>query len=199
MASVLALRRADRTALPCGNTSPTSPTRRSSRSWHASERSSRSPSCTTGAPPRRVRARAARAPRRGGSPRTPCRRRSSRSGARPGRFIPERAKASTWILTLVHRRAVDLVRREQRRLHGAADGGPMTHTRWGLCSRRDGVAAPRARARAGRAGRSCPTPNARHWSSPTTAASRGSRAGRATRPTAGHHQESYVRRTHAPA
>ena len=32
-----------------------------------------------------------------------------------GRFLPERAKASTWIMTLVHRRAVDLVRREQRR------------------------------------------------------------------------------------
>jgi RNA polymerase sigma-70 factor (ECF subfamily) len=31
------------------------------------------------------------------------------------RFIPERGKASTWILTLVHRRAVDLVRREHRR------------------------------------------------------------------------------------
>src|SRR5215213_4388295 len=31
------------------------------------------------------------------------------------RFIPERAKASTWLLTLVHRRAVDLVRREDRR------------------------------------------------------------------------------------
>jgi RNA polymerase sigma factor (sigma-70 family) len=31
------------------------------------------------------------------------------------RFIAERAKASTWILTLVHRRAVDLVRREQPR------------------------------------------------------------------------------------
>jgi RNA polymerase sigma factor (sigma-70 family) len=30
-------------------------------------------------------------------------------------FRAERAKASTWILTLVHRRAVDLVRREQRR------------------------------------------------------------------------------------
>lgn len=30
-------------------------------------------------------------------------------------FVPERAKASTWLLTLVHRRAVDLVRREQRR------------------------------------------------------------------------------------
>ena len=31
------------------------------------------------------------------------------------RFVPERGKASTWILTLVHRRAVDAVRREQRR------------------------------------------------------------------------------------
>jgi RNA polymerase sigma-70 factor (ECF subfamily) len=31
------------------------------------------------------------------------------------RFLPERAKASTWIMTLVHRRAVDLVRHEERR------------------------------------------------------------------------------------
>jgi RNA polymerase sigma factor (sigma-70 family) len=31
------------------------------------------------------------------------------------RFMPERAKASTWVLTFVHRRAVDLVRREERR------------------------------------------------------------------------------------
>ena len=31
------------------------------------------------------------------------------------RFMPERAKASTWVLTFVHRRAVDLVRREDRR------------------------------------------------------------------------------------
>jgi RNA polymerase sigma factor (sigma-70 family) len=30
-------------------------------------------------------------------------------------FRPERAKAQTWLLTLVHRRAVDLVRREERR------------------------------------------------------------------------------------
>jgi RNA polymerase sigma-70 factor (ECF subfamily) len=30
-------------------------------------------------------------------------------------FLPERAKASTWLYTLVHRRAVDLVRREERR------------------------------------------------------------------------------------
>ena len=32
-----------------------------------------------------------------------------------GSFRAERAKASTWILTLAHRRAVDLVRREERR------------------------------------------------------------------------------------
>jgi RNA polymerase sigma-70 factor, ECF subfamily len=31
------------------------------------------------------------------------------------RFIPERGRASSWILTVVHRRAVDLVRRENRR------------------------------------------------------------------------------------
>jgi RNA polymerase sigma-70 factor (ECF subfamily) len=43
------------------------------------------------------------------------------------RFVPERGKASTWILTLVHRRAVDVVRREQRRrtepLGDEADSG----------------------------------------------------------------------------
>ncbi len=37
-------------------------------------------------------------------------------------FIPERAKASSWILTLVHRRAVDLVRREERRRGDPLDG-----------------------------------------------------------------------------
>jgi RNA polymerase sigma-70 factor (ECF subfamily) len=31
------------------------------------------------------------------------------------RFVPERARAQSWILTLVHRRAVDLVRREATR------------------------------------------------------------------------------------
>ena len=39
-------------------------------------------------------------------------------------FVPERAKASTWILTLVHRRAVDLVRREQRRRTEPLEGAP---------------------------------------------------------------------------
>jgi RNA polymerase sigma-70 factor, ECF subfamily len=32
-----------------------------------------------------------------------------------GSYRPERAKASTWLLTFVHRRAVDLVRREETR------------------------------------------------------------------------------------
>ena len=43
-----------------------------------------------------------------------------------GRFVAERGKASTWFLTLVHRRAVDLVRREEPRrgepLEAAAAG-----------------------------------------------------------------------------
>lgn len=38
-------------------------------------------------------------------------------------YAAERAKASTWILTLVHRRAVDLVRREQRRRTEPLDEG----------------------------------------------------------------------------
>jgi RNA polymerase sigma factor (sigma-70 family) len=42
------------------------------------------------------------------------------------RFLPERAKASTWVLTLVHRRAVDLVRREDRRRADPLDAGPET-------------------------------------------------------------------------
>ena len=37
-------------------------------------------------------------------------------------FVPERGKASSWILTLVHRRAVDLVRREERRRGDPLDG-----------------------------------------------------------------------------
>ena len=40
------------------------------------------------------------------------------------RFVPERGKASTWILTLVHRRAVDLVRREERRRAGTLEQEP---------------------------------------------------------------------------
>ena len=38
--------------------------------------------------------------------------------------MPERSKASTWILTLVHRRAVDAVRREQRRRTDSLENAP---------------------------------------------------------------------------
>jgi RNA polymerase sigma-70 factor, ECF subfamily len=38
-------------------------------------------------------------------------------------YRPDRAKAQTWILTLVHRRAVDLVRREERRRADALEPG----------------------------------------------------------------------------
>jgi RNA polymerase sigma factor (sigma-70 family) len=40
------------------------------------------------------------------------------------RFVPERGKASTWILTLAHRRAVDVVRREERRRTDSLDRAP---------------------------------------------------------------------------
>ena len=43
-----------------------------------------------------------------------------------GRFLPERSKASTWILTLTHRRAVDIVRREQRRRAESLDEAAET-------------------------------------------------------------------------
>jgi RNA polymerase sigma-70 factor (ECF subfamily) len=40
------------------------------------------------------------------------------------RFVAARAKASTWILTLIHRRAVDVVRREQPRRAEPLDDAP---------------------------------------------------------------------------
>ena len=40
------------------------------------------------------------------------------------RFVPERGKASTWIFTLVHRRAVDLVRREVVRRAESLESAP---------------------------------------------------------------------------
>ena len=45
------------------------------------------------------------------------------------RFVPERGKASTWILTLVHRRAVDIVRREERRRVDALEHVPEPEAR----------------------------------------------------------------------
>jgi RNA polymerase sigma-70 factor (ECF subfamily) len=40
-------------------------------------------------------------------------------------FDPDRGKASTWLLTLVHRRAVDVVRREERRRADVLDDAPV--------------------------------------------------------------------------
>jgi RNA polymerase sigma-70 factor (ECF subfamily) len=40
-------------------------------------------------------------------------------------FDPARGKASTWLLTFVHRRAVDLVRREDRRRGEPLDDAPV--------------------------------------------------------------------------
>lgn len=41
------------------------------------------------------------------------------------RFQADRAKASTWVLTFVHRRAVDLVRREERRRTEPEEAAPV--------------------------------------------------------------------------
>ncbi len=40
-------------------------------------------------------------------------------------FDPRRGKAQTWLLTLVHRRAVDVVRREERRRSDTLDEAPV--------------------------------------------------------------------------
>jgi RNA polymerase sigma factor (sigma-70 family) len=44
------------------------------------------------------------------------------------RFLAERARASTWVLTLVHRRAVDLVRREESRRGEPLEAAPEPST-----------------------------------------------------------------------
>jgi RNA polymerase sigma-70 factor (ECF subfamily) len=40
------------------------------------------------------------------------------------RFVPERARASAWLFTFVHRRAVDVVRREERRRTDPIESAP---------------------------------------------------------------------------
>ena len=105
------------------------------------------------------------------SPRTPCRRRSSGLADAPRPSGPERAKASTWVLTLVHRRAVDLVRREERRRVeplGEEAGGAVAHGTHG-----GGRVAPvRARARPVGTDAAPGRRSARRSSSPTTEGSR---------------------------
>ncbi|HVM16158.1 MAG TPA: sigma-70 family RNA polymerase sigma factor [Gaiellaceae bacterium] len=44
-----------------------------------------------------------------------------------GKYVADRGKASTWLLTIVHRRAIDLVRREQRRRTEPLEEAVETH------------------------------------------------------------------------
>ena len=79
-----------------------------------------------------------------------------------GTYIRERGKPSTWLLTLVHRRAVDIVRREQRRREplveavapvatAADDEATLRDRRRAVGGRADGNAC-RSRLRQGRVG-----------------------------------------------
>ena len=113
------------------------------------------------------------------------------------RFVPERAKASTWILTLVHRRAVDLVRREERRRTEPLATAPEPLA--------EGSAADEAwlRLRAASASRrrsaSCRTQQREAIELAYYGGFHAVRAGRTARPAPGYHQEQDVRRSRAPA
>ena len=111
--------------------------------------------------------------------------------------VAERAKASTWILTLVHRRAVDLVRREERRrAEPLADEPADVAAR--RADRRGGVAALRARAGAGRA-HAAARPPARGARARVLRRIHAVRARREARRAARYDQEQDVRRARAPA
>ena len=83
------------------------------------------------------------------------------------KFEAERAKPSTWILTLVHRRAVDLVRREQRRRGEPLESAPMAAGEE-TSERAEPPRAPPARS--GGASDNCRSSSASRSSSRTTAA-----------------------------
>ena len=83
-------------------------------------------------------------------------------------FDPARGNASTWLLTLVHRRAVDLVRREERRRADVLDVGAR-----GVGDSTDEAAEVRAQRRAVQAALAqLPADQREALSSPTTAGSR---------------------------
>ena len=75
-------------------------------------------------------------------------------------FDPARGQPSTWIMTMTHHKAVDMVRREQRRRTEPLDVvGDHTDDR--RARRRAGVARRRPRSRAGGVARGCPIRTAR--------------------------------------
>ena len=101
-------------------------------------------------------------------------------------FRPERAKASTWIVTLVHRRAVDLVRREERRRAEPLEAADRRRPRPRARRRTRHGSASSAIASRQRCGRSS-TGNGRRSSWPTTGLL-AIRAGRAPRRAAGYRE-----------
>ena len=115
-----------------------------------------------------------------------------------GAFRAERAKASTWILTLVHRRAVDLVRREERRRTNRSPTTCRSAPAGTDADRRGGMAALRARTRPGGAqavaGRTARGDRARVLRRLHPVRARGE-----ARPAARHDQEPDVRRARAPS
>ena len=112
-----------------------------------------------------------------------------------GSFLAEQGKPSTWILTLVHRRAVDLVRREERRRAEPLDELAQPDRRG---DRRGGVA---ARAAAGRPGGAAQAPGrpARGARARLLRRLHAVGAGRAARPAARDDQEPDVHRPQAAA
>ena len=187
-----------RAAGPLADAQSSTPTSRT-RPWSRSSRGAtrpRSRSSTTGSSASPTASRSASCAT-SASRRTPCRKAFLDVWRNAAAFRAERAKASTWILTLVHRRAVDLVRREERRRaepltddlgapeHGRRHGG-------------GGVASLRARARAGRA-QAAPGRPARGARARVLRRVLPVRARRAARRAARHHQEQDVRRACATA
>ena len=102
-----------RTASPCASTTPISPTKPWSRSSRGATRT-HSRSSTTGCS-RIAYGLALRVLRDERHAEDAVQEAFLQVWRNAATFRAERAKASTWILTLVHRRAVDLVRREERR------------------------------------------------------------------------------------
>ena len=114
-------------------------------------------------------------------------------------FRPERAKASTWIVTLVHRRAVDIVRREERRRAEPLEADSHADAADPAGSAEDGgLARVRARPRPGRAARAAGRA-ARDDRARLLRRLLAVRAGRAARSAARDDQEQDVRRARAAA
>ena len=111
-------------------------------------------------------------------------------------YRPDRAKAQTWVLTLVHRRAVDLVRREERR---RADVLEPESEAGAVGSAADDAELRDRRAAVQRALEQLPEEQRRPIELAYYGGLEPVRAGRATRRAARHDQEPHVHGPEAPA